>query len=158
MDRGLHVGLVMMAMSWPSTAFARTSVCQGVKSELRSIRMGARMYQVEHDAELPPSLRDLVASGVLDPAQRLSDPWGSPYVIVQHDDGFEVATLGPDRVRGTADDFSSKIGSPCPPLPGPSPYRGVLLALLLAAVTGLVALPIWFATRKKVRAPRTTLN
>jgi type II secretory pathway pseudopilin PulG len=156
-DRGILIGVAVMAMSSPSAALSRASVCQQVKADLRTIRMGTMMYQVEHAGRLPPSLRDLVASGVLDSAQRLSDPWGSPYVITQHDDDVEIATFGPDLVRGTSDDFSSAAGSSCPPLPDPAPHRGVVLALLLAAAAGLLAVLIWFATRKK-GVPRTALN
>lgn len=156
MNRGLLVGLAIIAISSPSTAFSRTSVCQQVKADLQTIRLGTMIYRVDHD-RLPPSLRDLVVGGVLEPSQRLSDPWGSPYFIVQNGDELDVATLGPDRVRGTADDFSSAASSPCPRLPDPMSHGKLLLALLLAAATSLVGLAICFAARKP-HLPPTALN
>jgi hypothetical protein len=116
------------------------------------------MCQIETDARLPRQLSELVATRTLDDAQPLSDPWGSPYLIVPHHDDFEVITIGPDQVRGTIDDFSSATVMPCPSWTQPNRNRGIIIIALLASVAILVAFSIWLVRRKKSRVPRTTID
>ncbi|MEW6585130.1 MAG: DUF4388 domain-containing protein [Nitrospirota bacterium] len=43
--------------------------------------------------------------GTLDIISRETDPWGNPYVYMQNNHDFVVLSMGPDGVKGTADDI-----------------------------------------------------
>jgi hypothetical protein len=154
----LLIVLAVTTVSSPSAALSRVSLCDRIKGDLRSIRMAVQTYQIENDARLPRSLSELIATRLLDDAQSLSDPWGHPYLIVPHAEGFEIVTFGPDRVPGTTDDFSSAAVSPCPSWPSPNRKRAVIVVALLTSVTILIGFSIWLLKGKKSRAPRTTIN
>ncbi len=101
----------------------------------------------------------LKTSGFVDPdSPLLVDPWGSRYILVPRGDDFEIATLGPDRVSGTADDFSSASARPCPPWSIPRPKRWVLLLLLPSPAVLLGLVVFLFVRLRPPRIPRTSLN
>jgi hypothetical protein len=41
------------------------------------------------------------------PGVDLTDPWGTPYFLANEHNSVRVASAGPDRARGTADDILS---------------------------------------------------
>ena len=144
-----------------NTAEASQSLCDQVRSDLSTLRSAVRIYQIEHNGQLPPGegLQVLNSSGVLDSPSLLLDPWGGPYLLVVEGDDFEIITEGPDHVRGSADDLSSSSLGPCPPWPKPHSNRWLAMPALLMAAISAVGLLTWFLARSRVpKPPRTGLN
>jgi len=52
-----------------------------------------------------PTLERLRDDGAIDPQSKLTDPWGTPFVIVCDEDETTVISLGPDRQK-SADDIA----------------------------------------------------
>ncbi len=51
-------------------------------------------------------MSQLIQEKQLDSAQNTNDPFGQPYVLNCTDDEVQVASLGPDKKKGTKDDIS----------------------------------------------------
>ena len=90
----------------------RNSGCS--RSHARSEAMGLRSAVVLYVAEsgaCPASLTDLHRAGVVPKTRTFTDPWGSPLRLACGlNPGFQVFSLGPDRLPGTADDIVESSG------------------------------------------------
>jgi hypothetical protein len=155
-----RLALGLLSLLGASAGHASPSTCGRVRADIATLRSAVKMYQIDHDGQLPHNgLHVLVSSGLIDSPIALVDPWGGSYVLVSRGDDFEVVTSGPDHLHGTADDFSGPLSLQCPPWPAPNSNR----RLIVVTLSALTALSVGLggralARRRTVRLPRTTLN
>jgi hypothetical protein len=71
----------------------------------RELRRAAEVWRATHEADLCPTTDGLVADGEIDPASKLTDSWGNPYLILCEEDETIVISVGRDAKQGTADDI-----------------------------------------------------
>lgn len=73
-------------------------------TEARTIRTAAQLWRADARDVACPTLDDLLKEELLERGTRKVDPWGSGYRIDCVGNQIVVASAGPDRKRGTADD------------------------------------------------------
>lgn len=74
---------------------------------LELLRMGAELWRATHD-DVCPTVEQLERDRVLDPKSAVrNDPWGTAIAIQCSDEQVSVASAGPDKKFGTADDIVS---------------------------------------------------
>lgn len=116
-DVALRVGLVIVlgASSFVAVAHARPTPCfhgcfsseqdvaRGMVGELAELAF-AGWAAANPGRARPSSLEDMVPFAN---RKRLgTDPWGAPYAMAPSEVGIRVASAGPDRAFGTADDIA----------------------------------------------------
>jgi general secretion pathway protein G len=71
----------------------------------RGVRQAVKSWWLSHESASCPSVSDLLADGLLDEDSPPRDPWGNAWHIECSNDAVTVASDGPDRQSGTADDI-----------------------------------------------------
>lgn len=72
----------------------------------RVVRAAVQQWQLaNNEYGTCPTVSQLVQDKQLDSGQSTDDPWGSPFLISCNDDDVAVASPGPDKKQGTADDI-----------------------------------------------------
>lgn len=91
------------------------------EAQLKSAETGARVirgavqnWQRVNNETSCPSLQQLMQAKELDSAANTDDPWGQAYTISCSDDDVTVASKGPDKKQGTADDVRVPKGAAAP--------------------------------------------
>ena len=103
-----------VALTWTCAAFGLLvgdmGSCHlsrpGFREALVRVREGRQAlttYQIERN-RCPTTSNDLIAGGYID-EQRFIDPWRTPIAFSCSAEETKVASAGPDRVFGTADDI-----------------------------------------------------
>jgi general secretion pathway protein G len=101
------IGLVMGGVA--VAAWHAWTVAQKKEAlrEIRAVKQGIHQWALDGtDRVCPASLDELFAGKYV--TRPPKDPWGQPFVYVcpaQKDDGFDLASKGPDRVAATEDDI-----------------------------------------------------
>jgi general secretion pathway protein G len=75
------------------------------KTSAMELRRATEMWRGLHASDQCPSLEQLRTDKALDTASKLTDAWDSPFKISCEDDETIVASNGPDKKEGTADDI-----------------------------------------------------
>lgn len=75
----------------------------------RQLLDACKLYQ-RKNRRVPQSVQDLIDAELL--AQAPEDPWGSPYVIEEHEKFVRIISAGPDGEAGTDDDIDPKTLRP----------------------------------------------
>jgi hypothetical protein len=78
---------------------------QRARSEVQDLAQIVEAYQ-RLGGDRCPSVVTLEQSRLLRRGARAQDPWGTRYEVVCETEAVNVRSLGPDRVRGTADDIA----------------------------------------------------
>lgn len=71
----------------------------------------AESWRAAHPAECPTPER-LKTDGIVGATSKTTDAWDMPYKIVCDGDSFTIASFGPDKREGTADDIKIPDGAP----------------------------------------------
>src|ERR1051325_9459219 len=75
--------------------------------EIRALKQAIHQWAIDGtDRACPQTLDELFARKII--TKRPKDPWRQEFVYIcpaQNDDGFELASRGPDRVAATDDDI-----------------------------------------------------
>jgi general secretion pathway protein G len=93
-------GVAVAAIRHWNTARAQTA-----RTNARSIRHAVKGFWVTHGDVECPTVQQLVSEGVLDDDSPAEDPWGNAWRIECDGERVTVASDGPDRRSGTADDI-----------------------------------------------------
>jgi general secretion pathway protein G len=84
------------------------------KTGARVIRTAVQHWQVSSSESTCPTVQQLMSEKHLDPGQNTKDPWGQDYTLSCSDDEVTVASMGPDKKKGTKDDISVPEGAAAP--------------------------------------------
>ena len=99
------VGLIaggVAVVAVPKFAEAQKKQAQ---TDARTIHPAAEKYRVDHTGEQCPTVELLREKKELSQASKITDPWDTPYKILCGDEDVTVASAGPDKKEGTADDI-----------------------------------------------------
>ena len=83
-----------------------------IRAQIGDIVQAVQIYAMCNGGKLPESLEELTQSQDEDDSpllkkEYLLDPWGEPIVYVRNGRKFSVSSSGPDKIMGTADDFTN---------------------------------------------------
>ena len=82
---------------------------QTAKTRVTEISNATTQFMLDNSNNCPRGLDDLVAQKYL--KKGLKDPWGKDFIFrcpgTNDPDGADVASAGPDKQEGTADDITS---------------------------------------------------
>ncbi len=98
---GLIAGGVAIAVMGHFTRARLTTA----RTQALSLRQAAESWRLSHVPEDCPTADALVASGVVDEASKMTDPWDVPYEIACEGEQTRVRSFGPDKRKGTDDDI-----------------------------------------------------
>ena len=89
----------------------RESQITSAETGARVIRQATQSWQASNNETNCPTISQLVQDKQLDPAANTNDPWGQPYAITCNDGDVTVASIGPDKKKGTKDDVRVPKGT-----------------------------------------------
>lgn len=92
----------------------RESQIKNAESGARVIRQAVQHWQVANSESSCPTISQLMQEKHLDPGQETNDPWGQAYALTCADDEVTVASMGPDKKKGTKDDITIPKGAAAP--------------------------------------------
>jgi len=98
------LGLLSVAIAIAVTHQHRLAQIQATMLSATSLRSIADVWRTEHGDDVCPTAERLRQDKLVDRASKLSDAWGSPFVIECEGEDTSVLSLGPDRKAGTEDD------------------------------------------------------
>jgi prepilin-type N-terminal cleavage/methylation domain-containing protein len=75
------------------------------RDEVQNLAQIVEAYQ-QLGGDRCPSVVQLEQSKLLQRGTHAQDPWGTRYEVVCETEAVNVRSLGPDRIRGTADDIA----------------------------------------------------
>lgn len=75
------------------------------RDEVQNLAQIVEAYQLL-GGDRCPSVVQLEQSKLLQRRSHAQDPWGTRYEVVCETEAVNVRSLGPDRIRGTADDIA----------------------------------------------------
>lgn len=84
---------------------------KNAETSARTIRAAVQNWQSAESSVACPTIGQLVSEKHLDSDTSKFDPWGNPFELTCTDDEIYVASAGPDRKRGTADDIQIPKGT-----------------------------------------------
>ena len=101
------IGLVMSGVAVAAWHAWITAQKKEALREIREVKQAIHHWALDgSDRVCPASLDELFAAKHITKLPK--DPWGQPLVYVcpaQNDEGFDVASKGPDRIAATDDDI-----------------------------------------------------
>lgn len=76
------------------------------RSNAQTIRNNMKTYWIDHDTGTCPTVKELVAEGLLDKGKSVEkDAWGQPWRLACEDGDVTVISKGPDKQPDTEDDI-----------------------------------------------------
>jgi general secretion pathway protein G len=101
------IGLVMGGVAVVAWRAYQRALLREAHIEIHALKEGIQHWKLNgNDRVCPATLDELFAGKYITKAPK--DPWGQPFVYVcpaQNDEGYEVASKGPDRIAATEDDI-----------------------------------------------------
>ena len=101
------IAMVAAAASVSGIKVLGSSQKKTAHNDVRTIRAAVRTWWLTSDPSRCPTLKELVAEGILDPDGHQSDPWGTAFAIACDQREAIVRSAGPDRKLDTEDDIQS---------------------------------------------------
>jgi general secretion pathway protein G len=121
LERGVtlvEVLIVVAIIAMVASGVAVFALPKYKQAQISSAETGARVirgaiqnWQRVNNEVSCPTISQLVQEKELDSATTTEDPWAQPYILQCTDDDVVVASNGPDKKHGTADDIRVPKGA-----------------------------------------------
>ena len=121
LERGVtlvEVLIVVAIIAMVASGVAVFALPRYKEAQIKSAETGARVirgaiqnWQRINNESTCPTISQLVQEKQLDSASNTADPWGEQYLLSCTDDDVIVASNGPDKKKGTADDIRVPKGN-----------------------------------------------
>jgi general secretion pathway protein G len=116
LERGMNlieIMIVLAIITMIAGGVAMVAIPKMREAQVKAATNGARVIRsavsqwqlAENDYATGPTVSQLVQDKQLDAGQESNDPWGQPFEITCGDDEVTVASTGPDKQAGNADDI-----------------------------------------------------
>ena len=99
------MGLLAASVAIAVTRQLRKAQIETTLMNAKYIRPIAALWRSDHPSEECPTPEQLRVDGLLDVSSKLTDAWGSRYVITCEANETSVLSYGPDRRPNTEDDL-----------------------------------------------------
>jgi general secretion pathway protein G len=102
---GLLASFVLPSLTRKGEDAKKKVVCV----QMKSISQALKMYKIDNSTypSTEEGLNLLVEKKYFEDGKLPKDSWGSNYIYVLNDDGFEITSLGADKKEGGGDDIKS---------------------------------------------------
>jgi len=109
----IEIMIVVAIIAMVSAGVAAVAIPKMKEAQIKQAATGARVIRTavsqwqlaENEFGECPSVSQLIEDKQLDSGQDTNDPWGQEYAITCADDEVIVASTGPDKKSGSADDI-----------------------------------------------------
>lgn len=109
----IEIMIVVAIIAMVSAGVAAVAIPKMKEAQIKQAATGARVIRTavsqwqlsENEFGECPSVSQLIEDKQLDSGQDTNDPWGQEYTITCADDEVIVASTGPDKKSGSADDI-----------------------------------------------------
>jgi general secretion pathway protein G len=118
----IEIMIVVAIIAMVSAGVAAVAIPKMKEAQIKQAATGARVIRTavsqwqlaENEFGECPSVSQLIEDKQLDSGQDTNDPWGQEYAITCADDEVIVASTGPDKKSGSADDIIIPKGAAAP--------------------------------------------
>lgn len=109
----IEIMIVVAIIAMVAGGVAVVAMPKMKEAQIKSAETGARVIRnavsqwqlAENEYGTCPTVSQLIEDKQLDAGQNTVDPWGEDYTITCADDEVVVASMGPDKKKGSKDDI-----------------------------------------------------